>query len=96
MLHARAANIRCDRYCSTFWDFGVELNTRLGTGCWRGGCGRANEDVKQNESNRYFNRWQWWVIFLKVDLVEHLLSWQIHQIGGTDLLVELDVFNKLF
>ena len=29
MLHTYAANIRCDRYCSTFWDFGVELNTRL-------------------------------------------------------------------
>ena len=26
MLHARAANIRCDGYCSTFWDFGLELN----------------------------------------------------------------------
>ena len=29
MLHARAANIRCDRYCSNFLDFGVELNKGL-------------------------------------------------------------------
>ena len=26
MLHTRAANIRCDRYCSNFLDFGVQLN----------------------------------------------------------------------
>ena len=25
ILHARTTNIRCDRYCSTFWDIGVEL-----------------------------------------------------------------------
>ena len=26
MLHARAANIRCNRYCSNFLEIGVELN----------------------------------------------------------------------
>ena len=26
MLHARATNIRCDRYCSNFLEIGVELN----------------------------------------------------------------------
>ena len=26
MLYARAANIRCDRYCSTFLEFEVQLN----------------------------------------------------------------------
>ena len=26
MLYARTANIRYDGYCSTFWDFGLELN----------------------------------------------------------------------
>ena len=29
MLHAQAANIRCDRYCSTFWEFRVELEHAL-------------------------------------------------------------------
>ena len=27
MLHARATNIRCDKYCSNFLEIGVELNT---------------------------------------------------------------------
>ena len=31
MLHARTADIRCDDYCSTFWDFGLELNMGLNT-----------------------------------------------------------------
>ena len=26
MLHARTANIRYDRYCSNFLDFGIQLN----------------------------------------------------------------------
>ena len=26
MLYAWAVNIRCDRYCSNFLDFGVQLN----------------------------------------------------------------------
>ena len=30
MLHAWAANIRCDRYCSNFLDFGVQLNKASG------------------------------------------------------------------
>ena len=29
MLHVRAANIRCDRYCSNFLEVGVELNKGL-------------------------------------------------------------------
>ena len=29
MLHARAANIRCDRYCSNFLNFRVQLNKAL-------------------------------------------------------------------
>ena len=29
MIHARAANIRCDRYCSNFLDFEVQLNKAL-------------------------------------------------------------------
>ena len=29
MLHTLAANIRCDRYCSNFLDFGVQLNKAL-------------------------------------------------------------------
>ena len=29
MFHARAANIRCKMYCSTFWDIEVKLNTQL-------------------------------------------------------------------
>ena len=26
MFYAQATNIRCDGYCSTFWDFGLKLN----------------------------------------------------------------------
>ena len=33
MLHAWAANIRCDRYCSNFLEFGLQLNTaKVGAG----------------------------------------------------------------
>ena len=29
MLHTRAANIRCDRYCSNFLEIGMKLNKGL-------------------------------------------------------------------
>ena len=34
MLHVWAANIRCDRYCSNFLDFGVQLNKVLFCQCY--------------------------------------------------------------